>query len=141
MTMGHSEIIFAMVLAVLLGGVVGYQRQQRGKAAGIRTHALVTLGSTLFTILSRFGFGFETGTDPSRVAAQIVVGIGFLGAGMILHQKDRVVGLTTAAGLWAAAALGMTIGVGWYRIAGIATLFMLAILLLNDRWARHDPEK
>lgn len=135
--MENSEIIFAMVLAVLLGGVVGYQRQQRGKSAGIRTHALVTLGATLFTLLSRFGFGFGPGTDPSRVAAQIVVGIGFLGAGMILHQKNRVVGLTTAAGLWAAAALGMTIGVGWYAIAGVATLFILTILLINDRWARR----
>lgn len=135
--MDNAEIIFAMVLAVLLGGVVGYQRQQRGKSAGIRTHALVTLGATLFTILSRFGFGFGPETDPSRVAAQIVVGIGFLGAGMILHQKNRVVGLTTAAGLWAAAALGMTIGVGWYAIAVVATLFILTILLINDRWARR----
>lgn len=135
--MENSEIIFAMVLAVFLGGVVGYQRQQRGKSAGIRTHALVTLGATLFTLLSRFGFGFGPETDPSRVAAQIVVGIGFLGAGMILHQKNRVVGLTTAAGLWAAAALGMTIGVGWYAIAGVATLFILTILLINDRWARR----
>lgn len=139
--MDNAEIIFAMVLAILLGGVVGYQRQQWGKAAGIRTHALVTLGSTLFTLLSRFGFGFSESTDPSRVAAQIVVGIGFLGAGMILHQKNRVVGLTTAAGLWAAAALGMTIGVGWYAIAGVATLFILTILLINDRWAGHNPEK
>lgn len=135
--MENSEIIFAMVLAVFLGGVVGYQRQQRGKAAGIRTHALVTLGATLFTLLSRFGFGFGPETDPSRVAAQIVVGIGFLGAGMILHQKNRVVGLTTAAGLWAAAAIGTTIGVGWYAIAGVATLFILTILLINDRWARR----
>lgn len=138
--MNNAEIIFAMVLAVFLGGVVGYQRQQRGKAAGIRTHALVTLGATLFTILSRFGFGQGEAMDPSRVAAQVVVGIGFLGAGMILHQKDRVIGLTTAAGLWAAAALGMAIGVGWYAIAAVATLFMLAILLINDRWARHDPK-
>lgn len=135
--MDNAEIIFAMVLAVLLGGVVGYQRQRRGKSAGVRTHALVTLGATLFTIISRFGFGFGSEIDPSRVAAQIVVGIGFLGAGMILHQKSRVVGLTTAAGLWAAAALGMTIGVGWYAIAVVATLFILTILLINDRWARR----
>lgn len=132
--MENSEIIFAMVLAIVLGSILGLQRQRQGKAAGMRTYALVTLGSTLFTLLSRFGFGFDEATDPSRVAAQIVVGIGFLGAGLILHQKNRVVGLTTAAGLWAAAALGMVIGAGWYAIAVVATLFMLTILLIDDRW-------
>lgn len=132
--MENSEIIFAMVLAIALGSILGLQRQRQGKAAGMRTYALVTMGSTLFTLLSRFGFGFGEETDPSRVAAQIVVGIGFLGAGLILHQKNRVVGLTTAAGLWAAAALGMLIGAEWYAIAIVATLFMLTILLIDDRW-------
>lgn len=130
--MDNAEIIFALVMAVVLGGILGYQRQKRGKAAGIRTHALVTMGSTLFTLLSRYGFGFGPETDPSRIAAQIVVGIGFLGAGLILHQKNHVVGLTTAAGLWASAALGMAIGAGWYAIALVATLFILTVLLIDD---------
>lgn len=130
--MENSEIIFAMVLAIVFGGILGLQRQKQGKAAGMRTYALVTLGSCLFTILSRTGFGSGEWVDPSRVAAQIVVGIGFLGAGLILHQKNRVIGLTTAAGLWATAALGMVIGVGWYAIAAVATVFMLTIFLVDD---------
>ena len=130
--MENREIIFAMVLAIVYGSILGFQRQKQGKAAGMRTYALVTLGSCLFTILSQFGFGFGKETDPSRVAAQIVVGIGFLGAGLILHQKNRVIGLTTAAGLWAAAALGMVIGVGWYAIATGAALFMRTIFLIDD---------
>lgn len=130
--MENGEIIFAMVLAIAFGGILGLQRQKQGKAAGMRTYALVTLGATLFTLLSRYGFGFGDEVDPSRVAAQIVVGIGFLGAGLILHQKNRVIGLTTAAGLWATAALGMVIGVGWYAIAAVATVFMLTIFLVDD---------
>lgn len=133
--MSNAEIIVSLLLAIVLGGIVGFQREKRGKAAGMRTHALVTMGATLFTLLSRFGFGYGPGTDPSRIASQIVVGIGFLGAGIILHgRNNHILGVTTAAGLWASAALGMAIGVGWYAVAMVATVFILTIFILDDHW-------
>ena len=95
-----------MLLAIILGGLVGWQREHVGRAAGLRTYALVCMGSTLFTLLSSQAF---FGGDPSRVASQIVVGIGFLGAGTILHKHGGIEFLTTAAGLWAMAAIGMAI--------------------------------
>ena len=120
-----------IVLSTLLGGFVGWQRERLGKAAGVRTFALVSMGSTLFTILSITGFGEATGTDPSRIAAQILTGIGFIGAGSIIHKDGGIEGITTAAGLWAIAAVGMAVGVGWYWQSIIATLFIMIILLFN----------
>ncbi|MDD2657030.1 MAG: MgtC/SapB family protein [Patescibacteria group bacterium] len=123
---------FQIILAIILGGMLGWQRVAVGKEAGPRTFALVSAGSALFTILSINAFGIETG----RVAAQIVTGIGFLGVGVIVHKQKRgqdiVTGLTTAAGLWAVASLGMAIGVGWIWESIIAAILFLFVLLFNE---------
>src|SRR5574340_1635893 len=108
-----EEITVRLLLALLLGGLVGWQREAAVKPAGFRTHILVCVGAALFTLISRFGF-FESGADPSRVASNIVVGIGFLGAGTIWRAGGSVQGLTTAASLWTVAAIGMAAGVGFY---------------------------
>jgi putative Mg2+ transporter-C (MgtC) family protein len=126
------QLVFVsqIILAVLLGAVAGWQREKIGKAAGARTYALVAAGSCLFTILSINGFG---DSEASRVAAQIVVGIGFLGAGTILHRESRISGLTTAAGLWISAAIGMAVGTGLYLVAVLTALIMLAVLMINEK--------
>jgi len=117
-----------LILAAVLGALIGWQREKHGKAAGARTCALVTAGSTLFTILSVVAFP----SDPARVAAQIVVGIGFLGAGLILQKEERIVGLTTAASLWFAAAIGMAVGLGFFILSIIAAALTLLILTINE---------
>ena len=115
-----------LLLATLLTGLIGFEREATGKAAGLRTHAMVGFGSALFTIVSIAGFNEG---DPARVAAQIVTGIGFLGAGAIWRSESNVKGLTTAAGLWAAAAIGMGIGAGMLLVATVGTLITLGVLL------------
>ena len=127
------SLIFLLkaTLAAALGFILGAQREKSGKAAGSRTMALVALGSAVFTIMSREGFvGIGTQLDPSRVAAQIVVGVGFLGAGTIIFQNDKISGLTTAATLWVAAALGMVVGNGFYLETVVLTVLVLLILLM-----------
>ena len=116
-------IVGRLALAAALGMVIGIERTYRAKTAGIRTHFLVALGSALFMIVSRYGFD-GTG-DPGRVAAQIVSGIGFLGAGTIIMQKHVVHGLTTAAGMWVAAGIGMASAAGLYAVAVISTVLAL----------------
>ena len=123
-----------LALAAALGMVIGLERTYRAKTAGIRTHFLVALGSALFMIVSRYGFD-GTG-DPGRVAAQIVSGIGFLGAGTIIMQKQVVHGLTTAAGMWVAAGIGMASAAGLYAIAVIATVLALIGLELHGHIIR-----
>ena len=118
------DITLRLAVAMLLGGVIGFEREYRAKDAGFRTHFLVALGSALFCIVSHFGFGFEL-KDSSRVAAQVVSGIGFLGAGTIIFQKNVVRGLTTAAGLWVTAAIGLACGTGMYLPAVVTTLMVL----------------
>ncbi|MGB9776362.1 MAG: MgtC/SapB family protein [Anaerolineae bacterium] len=120
-----AEEVLKLVLAMLIGGVIGAEREFRDKSAGFRTILLITVGSTLFTIFS-LGIGVET--NPTRIAANIVTGIGFLGAGAILREGHRVTGLTTAATIWLAAALGMGIGAGKFALVGIATLLTLMVL-------------
>ena len=118
------DITLRLAVAMLLGGVIGFEREYRAKDAGFRTHFLVDLGSALFCIVSQYGFGFEL-KDSSRVAAQVVSGIGFLGAGTIIFQKNVVRGLTTAAGLWVTAAIGLACGTGMYLPAVVTTLMVL----------------
>lgn len=126
-----DPIIFslALLLSAALGGIIGWQRESIGRAAGIRTYAVVSVGATIFTLISSVGFP----TEPSRVAAEILVGIGFIGAGTILHHGQKVEGLTTAAGLWSVTAIGMAVGVGWYVSALIATFLIWLILFLDDK--------
>ena len=116
-------IVGRLALAAALGMVIGIERTYRAKTAGIRTHFLVALGSALFMIVSRYGF--DGAGDPGRVAAQIVSGIGFLGAGTIIMQKHVVHGLTTAAGMWVAAGIGMASAAGLYAVAVISTVLAL----------------
>ncbi|MCI6119365.1 MAG: MgtC/SapB family protein [Prevotella sp.] len=118
------DITLRLVAAMVLGGSIGIEREFRSKDAGFRTHFLVALGSALFTVVSQYGFGIDL-KDSSRVAAQVVSGIGFLGAGTIIFQKNMVRGLTTAAGLWVTAAIGLACGTGLYLIAAITTTLVL----------------
>lgn len=125
------EITLRLFVALLLGGIIGIEREFRSKDAGFRTHFLVALGSALFCIVSQYGFGADL-KDSSRVAAQVVSGIGFLGAGTIIFRKNMVHGLTTAAGLWVTAAIGLACGTGMYAAAGIATgMILLGLEVLN----------
>jgi putative Mg2+ transporter-C (MgtC) family protein len=127
------EFVLRIFVAALLGGVIGLEREYRAKEAGFRTHFLVALGSALFMIVSAYGFEGAMHTpehrwDVSRVAAQVVSGIGFIGAGTIIfHKSENVVrGLTTAAGVWVVAAIGLACGGGMYALATAATVLVLA---------------
>lgn len=124
MEASYVDLTIRLSLALVLGGAIGIEREYRAKEAGFRTHFLVALGSALFCVVSQFGFGFDL-KDSSRVAAQVVSGIGFLGAGTIIFQKNVVRGLTTAAGLWVTAAIGLACGTGMYLAATIATVMVL----------------
>lgn len=124
------DFFFRLLVAGVLGALVGIDREYRAKEAGFRTHFLVALGSALFMIVSKYGFedilGKEgVGLDPSRIASQVVTGIGFLGAGTIIIQKLFVRGLTTAAGIWTTAAVGLAVGAGQYWLGISATLLTL----------------
>lgn len=131
-------MVLHVVLAIILGGILGWQRENWGKSAGPRTYALVAGGSALFTILSVNAFG----SDISRIASQIVVGIGFLGAGTILHKENKVEGLTTAAGLWMVAAIGMAVGVEYYVLASVVSLLVLGIFMLEiGEYKKNAAEK
>jgi putative Mg2+ transporter-C (MgtC) family protein len=129
------HVLLRLIVAAALGGAIGFERELRERGAGLRTHLLVCLGSALFTIVSAYGFheflvsgGSLVRTDPTRIAAQIVSGIGFLGAGAIIRQGLSVRGLTTAATLWLVAAIGMASGAGYYSGALIATIAALLTL-------------
>ena len=117
-------ISIRLLLALVLGFAIGFERKMRFKEAGIRTHTIVCLGSCLFMLISVFAF---SEADKARVAAQIVSGIGFIGAGMIFYHKEVVHGLTTAAGIWATAAIGMAAGAGWYIVSVVATALIILI--------------
>ena len=128
------DFVLRLFVAAMLGGVIGLEREYRAKEAGFRTHFLVALGSGLFMILSQFGFDDVLGhyeqvsLDPSRIASQVVTGIGFIGAGTIIFQKHVVRGLTTAAGLWVTSAIGMTAGAGMYVLSIATTVLVLLCL-------------
>ncbi|NLJ85114.1 MAG: MgtC/SapB family protein [Firmicutes bacterium] len=130
------EILIRLVLAVAAGGLIGLEREIHGRAAGFRTHILVCLGSTLIMLLSIYGFtGAPVQGDPARLAAQVVSGIGFLGAGTILREGLSIKGLTTAASLWVVAGIGLAIGSGFYLGAVIATV--LAVLTLVNKLEQY----
>ena len=141
------ELVLRLVVAAVLGAVIGIEREIHDHPAGVRTHLLVSLGSALFTVLSIVGFPSPDGTatDPSRVAAQIVTGIGFLGAGAILKYGPTVRGLTTAASLWAAAGIGMAAGAGLPFLGLAATVIVVMSLwplrLLSKRLELAAPRR
>jgi putative Mg2+ transporter-C (MgtC) family protein len=130
-----EELVLRLVVAAVLGGLVGLERERLEWAAGMRTHALVSLGSALFMVVSIFGFSDVLNEqhvilDPSRVAAQVASGIGFIGAGTIIFRREIVKGLTTAASIWAVAAVGLAVGGGMFLAAVSATLLALVLLVL-----------
>jgi Uncharacterized membrane protein len=137
----NTDMLMRMGLALLLGGLIGFEREQSNHAAGLRTNTLVCLGSCLLMMLSMYGFGdFANETnvrlDPARLAAQVITGIGFLGAGTILFTGKSITGLTTAASLWVVSAIGLAVGAGFYLGAVTATVSVYFIL-----WAMNKMEK
>jgi len=141
MMINWHEILFRLFLAALFGALVGLERERKDWTAGMRTHMMVCLGSALIMLVSAYGFSDVLGTpnvvlDPSRIAAQVVSGIGFIGAGTILFMRQgRIRGLTTASGLWTVAAIGLATGGGMYFAAGAATVLAIVIL-----WALQPIE-
>ncbi len=128
----NSEIILRLAVAVLLGMLIGAERLLVHKEAGMKTHALVSMGAALFIIISEtlsLKYSGAVGFDPSRIASQIIVGIGFLGAGSIILQGSRLTGLTTASGLWITAGIGMAAGFGLFPLAAISTILVLIIFI------------
>jgi putative Mg2+ transporter-C (MgtC) family protein len=135
--MVELEIVGRLALAALLGGVIGLERWRAGKPAGLRTLTLICIGAAAFTVVAIYTFGL---TDGSRIVAGIVTGIGFIGAGSIMHREQGIVGgLTTAAGIWVVAAIGMAVGAGMYIIATVTTALILIVLLGMKRFeGKHD---
>ena len=126
------DLALRLTVGLVLGAIIGFERELSRQPAGFRTHSLVSLGAALFTVVSAFGFGGEL-VDPTRIAAQIVSGIGFIGAGTILQHRGHIRGLTTAASLWSVAAIGTAAGAGLYVVAIVGTILILVILSILDR--------
>lgn len=142
----EKEFLWRLLAATVMGAAIGFEREYHAKEAGLRTHLLVALGSCLFMILSAYGFDAflgkdHTSFDPSRIASQVVTGIGFIGAGTIILQKQMVRGLTTAAGLWVTAAIGLSCGIGMYAIALVTTVLVLASLGLINIYLPYFAQK
>ena len=134
----HRELLLCgrVFFAAVLGGIVGIEREYHHKDAGIRTFAAVSLGACLFALIS----SHIPGADPTRMAANIVVGIGFLGGGLIMHKSDRTSGLTTAAILWGVAAIGTAIGFGMYVLPTFVALLMLCLLTLHHLFGNEEQK-
>lgn len=134
-----ESAVFRLCLSMVLGSLVGVERKMKGQIAGLRTFALISVGATLAMVLSIYVpqecMGLKNG-DPGRIAAQVISGIGFLGAGAIIQMKGSVRGLTTAAGIWVSAAIGMTVGVGMYGIAVFATVLVIILLTVIEKFER-----
>jgi putative Mg2+ transporter-C (MgtC) family protein len=127
-----TQITLRLILSVFLSGLIGLERQIHRRSAGLRTHILVSLGSSLIMLTSLFVFDIykgAVGLDPARIAAGVITGIGFLGAGTIIRERENVKGLTTAASLWLVAAIGLAVGIGFYTASIITTVLALVVLL------------
>ncbi|HDQ26124.1 MAG TPA: MgtC/SapB family protein [bacterium] len=134
--MEYTEIAAKMGLIILIAGLIGLDREIKHKPAGVKTHIMVGLGSTIFMLVSLYihmQYNGETPVDPGRIAAQVVTGIGFLGAGTIIQSGGSVHGLTTAASLWAVAGLGLAVGAGMYQMAGMAAVAILIVFAVTNR--------
>ncbi|MBI4368035.1 MAG: MgtC/SapB family protein [Candidatus Omnitrophica bacterium] len=137
--MGDIELVIRLSVAIVLGGFIGFERELHGKVAGFRTHALVALGSALIMLVSIHMFEVYHGVaevDPGRIAAQVVTGVGFLGAGTIIRSEKGIHGLTTAAGLWTASGIGLASGLGFFRAAFAATAITLVVLIIFSKIGR-----
>jgi uncharacterized membrane protein YhiD involved in acid resistance len=126
------ELALRLIAGLALGAIIGFERELHRQPAGFRTHSLVSLGAALFAIISGYGYG-GAAIDPTRITAQIVSGIGFIGAGTILQYRGHIRGLTTAASLWSVAAIGTATGTGLYVLAVLGTILILVVLSLLDR--------
>jgi putative Mg2+ transporter-C (MgtC) family protein len=126
------ELAVRLTAGLILGAIIGFERELHRQPAGFRTHSLVALGAALFTIVSAYGFSGPM-VDPTRIAAQIVSGIGFIGAGTILQHRGNIRGLTTAASLWSVAAIGTAAGAGLIVMAVVGTILILVVLAVLDR--------
>lgn len=143
--LGYLDLLLRLGAAMVLGALVGLERERLERAAGFRTHALVSVASALIMIVSTYGFPEGFDLDPSRIAAQVVSGIGFLGAGVIIFRRNTVRGLTTAASLWAVAGVGLTAGAGLYIPAAAGTVFMLLIQAgmrpIEAHFFKHEAQR
>lgn len=136
------KTLIGVLLAVVLGFAIGFERKMRSKEAGVRTHTIVCAGAALIMVVSKYGFADVKSFDASRVAAQIVSGIGFLGAGIIMFRQQEVRGLTTAAGMWATAGVGMAAGAGLYIVSTGATLILILVqCLLHTKFRIFNAKK
>lgn len=129
----NAELFVRIFVAMILGMLIGNERKNRMKSAGMRTHALVALGSALMMVVSKYGFSDTVQGDGARLAAQVVSGVGFLGAGMIFVRHNLVSGLTTAAGIWTTAGIGLTIGAGMYFVGVLSALLMVIMQSVSHR--------
>lgn len=143
----NQEIALRLILSTLVGGIIGIEREVNKRPAGIRTHILVTLGSTLVMLISSdalMALGSEIRFDPGRIAAQVISGIGFLGAGTILRMGNTIVGLTTAASLWVSAAIGLALGAGYYFagvMVGLIAVVTLVFVRVVERYQNRNFQK
>jgi putative Mg2+ transporter-C (MgtC) family protein len=141
----EMDMISRLLLAMVFGGAIGYVREIKKKAAGLRTHTLVCLGSAIFTLVSIYMTKDLVGADPSRIAASVVTGIGFIGAGAIFQTGGSVRGLTTAASIWVCAAIGLAVGAGLYSLATFATILSLIVIqllqILEKKYMRESERE
>jgi putative Mg2+ transporter-C (MgtC) family protein len=136
----QGEVILRLIVATAFGGLIGLERESHKRPAGFRTHILVCVGSALIMIISQYAFlefSGKLGYDPGRIAAQVISGIGFLGAGTILREGSTIKGLTTAASLWVVAGIGLAVGTGFYVSAAVTTGLVVIVLVVFDRFERR----
>lgn len=144
--LSYADLSLRILVSLVLGGLIGLEREWHNHAAGFRTHMLVCVGSTMIMLLSIYGFGdfayeYNVRMDPARLAAQVVSGIGFLGAGAIIRNGSSISGLTTAASIWVVAAIGLCVGAGFFFVASLVTVLVIIILLLLNKFERSFHNK
>lgn len=137
---GAWDYLIRIVVACLCGGLVGLERTKRLKEAGIRTHIIVALGATLIMVVSKYGFSDVVGADASRIASNVITGVSFLGAGVIFVRGGSVKGLTTAAGIWATAAIGLALGAGMYTVGVLCTTLMIILQIALHKFLPGDMQ-
>ena len=137
---GAWDYLIRVIVACLCGGLIGLERTKRLKEAGIRTHIIVALGATLIMVVSKYGFGDVADADASRIASNVITGVSFLGAGVIFVRGGSVKGLTTAAGIWATAAIGLALGAGMYTVGVLVTVLMILLQISLHKFLPADMQ-